>query len=352
MEEFEMTPRERWLAVLQHQPADRVPVDYRATPEATQKVMEYLGVSDLEQMMARLHIDPVVDVGPRYVGPPIPPEEDVFGIRYEETDYRLGHYRNAVYHPLAPYRTVEEVEAHYRWPNPDWWDYSDLPAQVAGKEECIIRGGGSEPFATYKFLRGVQQGYLDLLENPEMVHYCLGKLYELCYQQTLRIYEAIPGKVLWTWVAEDVGSQEGLLISLAHIEEFFLPHFRRMIDLVHSAGAFAFHHSDGAVRENIPNMIAVGIDVLDPIQWRARGMDREGLVRDFGDRLVFHGGMDNQYTLAFGSVEEVQQEVLDNIRILGQKGGYILGPCHNLQAISPPENIVAMYDTAYEAGAR
>jgi uroporphyrinogen decarboxylase len=126
---------------------------------------------------------------------------------------------------------------------------------------------------------------------------------------------------------------------------------KRMIDLVHSGGGFAFHHSDGAVRENVPNMIEAGIDVLDPVQWRAKGMDREGLKRDFGDELVFHGAMDNQQTLAFGTVEEVRQEVADNIRILGEGGGYILGPCHNVQAISPPQNIVAMYEAAYEMGA-
>lgn len=346
-----MTPRERWLTVLNHQKADRVPVDYRATAEATCRLMDHLGVADMEKMLKRLHIDPVVDVGPRYVGPTVPPGEDVFGIRYQNSDYGLGVYSDVVYHPLAQYETVAEIGANYRWPDPDWWDYSGIPDQIVGKEDCVLRGGGSEPYATYKFLRGVERGYLDLIEKPDMVHYCLGKLYELCYQQTLRTYEAVPGRVIWTWVAEDVGSQEGLLVSLAHIREFFLPHMKRMIDLVHSAGAFSFHHSDGAVRENIPNIISIGVDVLDPVQWRAKGMDREGLARDFGDKLVFHGAMDNQHTLVYGTVEDVKQEVVDNIRILGRYGGYILGPCHNLQVVSPPENIVAMYDTAYEVGA-
>jgi uroporphyrinogen decarboxylase len=79
-------------------------------------------------------------------------------------------------------------------------------------------------------------------------------------------------------------------------------------------------------------------------------MKREGLKRDFGDRLVFHGAMDNQFTLVTGSVDDVRQEVADNIRILGAGGGYILGPCHNLQVVSPPENIVAMYEAGYEYG--
>ncbi len=345
-----MTPRERWLATLTHQPADRLPVDYRATAEATQRLMSHLGVHTMDEVNRRLHIDPVLDVGPRYVGPPIPPDQDVFGIVYQETDYGLGTYRDPVFHPLAEYESVEQIEANYRWPDPDWWDYSAIPEQLVGHEDEVLRGGHCEPYATYKWLRGVARGYMDLVDNPEMVHYCLDKLYDLCYHNMQRIYDAIPGKVIWSWVAEDYGSQEGLIISLGHIEEFFLPRMQRIIELVHSAGAFAFHHSDGACRENLPNMIGIGIDVLDPVQWRARGMEREALKRDFGDRLVFHGAMDNQHTLAFGSVEEVRQEVADNIRILGAGGGYILGPCHNLQAISPPENIVAMYDTAYEIG--
>ena len=97
-------------------------------------------------------------------------------------------------------------------------------------------------------------------------------------------------------------------------------------------------------------MIVAGIDVLNPIQWRCKGMEREGLKRDFGDRVAFHGGVDNQHTLAFGSVDEVREEVITNIRVLGQGGGYILAPCHNIQAVSPPENVVAMYETGYEVG--
>ena len=90
--------------------------------------------------------------------------------------------------------------------------------------------------------------------------------------------------------------------------------------------------------------------LMNPIQWRCEGMGREGLKRDFGNKLVFHGGVDNQYTLVYGTVEEVRREVLDNFRILGAGGGYILAPCHNIQVVSPPENIVAMYDAGYEYG--
>ena len=121
-----------------------------------------------------------------------------------------------------------------------------------------------------------------------------------------------------------------------------------MMQLAHQAGAYVFHHSDGAIKPVIPDLIEAGIDVLNPVQWRSEGMDRVELKRDFGDLVVFHGAVDNQHTLAFGSVEEVQEEVSYNIEVLGKGGGYILAPCHNIQAVSPPENVVAMYDTGYE----
>ena len=346
-----MTPKERWLAVLNHEKPDRVPMDYWATGEATNKLMKHLDCGNTTEMFERLHIDRIVSVGPRYVGPTPPPGENIYGCRHQNVDYGTGVYSECVYHPLAKYETLDEIKRNYdRWPDPDWYDYSEIPNQIVGNEAYPIRGGGSEPFLTYKSLRGQEQAFMDLILHPEIVHFCLDKLFDLAYESTRRIYEQIPGKVMISYVAEDLGSQEDLLCSLEHIREFILPRMKRMMDLVHEAGAFVFHHSDGAVRDIIPDMIDIGIDVLNPVQWRCQGMEREGLKRDFGDKLVFHGAVDNQYTLAFGSVDEVRQEVLDNLRILGEGGGYILAPCHNIQAVSPPENIVAMYETGYENG--
>ena len=120
-----------------------------------------------------------------------------------------------------------------------------------------------------------------------------------------------------------------------------------MMDLAHGNGVYVFFHSDGSIRKIIPDMIQAGIDVLNPIQWRCRDMNRETLKREFGDNVVFHGAMDNQYTLAFGSQAEVRQEVRDNLRILGREGGYVLAPCHNIQPVTPTQNILAMYDEGY-----
>jgi uroporphyrinogen decarboxylase len=345
-----MTPKERWLAVLSGNIPDRVPTDYWGTPEATQKLMAHLSCSEWRDLAARLHIDRPVNVEPSYVGPPIRPGQDMYGCRYAEIDYGLGVYAECVYNPLVGFHTVEEVEEHYTWPSVDWFDYSVVPDQIVGWEEYPVRGGGSEPFYMYAHLRGQERAYMDLVHNPELVHYCLGKLFDFSYENTRRIYEQIPGKVTFSYVAEDLGSQENLLFSPDVIREFMLPGMKRMIDLAHEAGASAFCHSDGAIRKIIPDLISIGVDILNPIQWRCKGMDREDLKRDFGRDLIFHGGMDNQQTLAFGSVEDVQHEAMYNIQILGEDGGYILAPCHNVQAVSPVENIVALYETAYQFG--
>lgn len=166
----------------------------------------------------------------------------------------------------------------------------------------------------------------------------------------MRTYEQIPGKVTLTYVSEDMGGQADLLFSPAHIREFLLPGMKRMIDLTHQAGAFVFHHNDGNCRRIIPDMIEAGIDILNPIQWRSTGMDREELRREFGDQVVFHGAMDNQHTLPFGSPEDVRREVLENLQILGRGGGYILAPCHSILPITPVSNILAMYEAGYEYG--
>jgi uroporphyrinogen decarboxylase len=345
-----MTPRERYLSVLERKQPDRVPLEWRATPEVGEKLMRHFGCS-MAEVFDRLHIDRVVSLGPVYVGPPIAPGYDMYGCLHRQIDYGTGTYDEVVSHPLAQYSSVDEIEAGYTWPTADWFDFSGIPDQVVGKESYPIRGGGSEPFLTYKDLRGMEQAYVDLVESPEIVHYILDKLFGLCYESTRRIYEQLPhGTVQITYVAEDLGSQESLLMSPAAIREFLLPRMSRMMELVHQAGAYVFFHSDGAVRPILPMFIEAGIDVLDPVQWRCKGMERKGLKRDFGEDLIFHGAMDNQYTLAFGSAEEVRAEAIDNIDILGAGGGYILGPCHNIQPVSPVENVIAMYEAGYEHG--
>jgi uroporphyrinogen decarboxylase len=134
-------------------------------------------------------------------------------------------------------------------------------------------------------------------------------------------------------------------MSPGAFRRFLKPWMARMIELVHSRGVRVIHHDDGAIRPLIPDLIETGIDVLNPIQWRCRGMEREELARDFGMSLVFHGGVDNQQTLAFGSPEDVRREVADNIAIFSRCRGYVVAPCHNIQTVTPTANILALYES-------
>jgi uroporphyrinogen decarboxylase len=351
-----MSPRERWISVLQGSIPDRVPMDYAGTPELTQKLMKFLNVSSQEDLNKRLHIDAPYQVGPLYKGPPIPDGEDMYGCRFLDVDYGSGVYQECVYHPLAQYSTIEEVEAHYRWPSADWYDYSVIPGQLfvnQGSSALMERPtmlGLAGIYTLYTWLRGLELAFTDFAIHHEMVLYCMDKLVAFHSEKAIRSFEMAKGRIDIASIANDMGTQIDLLFSLSTIRKLFLPGIRHLADLAHQNGAAVYLHSDGAIRKAIPDLIDAGVNILDPVQWRCKGMDRSELKQEYGDKLVFHGAVDNQYTLFLGSVADVKAEVEYNIDILGKDGGYILAPCHALQAVNPPENVVAMYDAGYEYG--
>jgi uroporphyrinogen decarboxylase len=345
-----MTSRERWLAVLNREEPDRIPMDWWDTDEIRNRVMAHLGVDTLDEMFTMLHVDQPVTVEPAFVGPPVEPDEDPFGVGYSYADYGTGRYREAVRNPLAAFETVEQIDSGYRWPQADWWDCSPAVWQVEGKEERPIQFVMSGVYTMYTRLRGMEQAFVDYAVNQDIVLYCMEKLVELHCEIAERMFECIPGRIDIAMLYNDMGSQLDLLFSPQTARALFLPGLRRMAALAREKGARVFLHSDGAIRKMIPDFIEAGIQILNPVQWRCRGMNRADLKRDFGDKLVFHGAVDNQQTLARGTTEEVRREVRDNIDVLGAGGGYILAPCHRLQAVNPPENVVAMYEEGYSYG--
>lgn len=159
-----MTPKERYLAVLNRGRPDRVPMEWRATHEIDEKMMKHLCCS-MEEVFDRLHIDRIIDLSPTYIGPPIEPGYDMHGCRHQDVAYGTGSYDEVASHPLAQCNSVEEIEAYYTWPTADWFDFVGIPGQIKGKEMYPIRGGGSEPFLTYKDLRGMEQAYIG--SDPE-----------------------------------------------------------------------------------------------------------------------------------------------------------------------------------------
>jgi uroporphyrinogen decarboxylase len=213
-----------------------------------------------------------------------------------------------------------------------------------------IRGGGYEPFLLYAYMRGLEQAYEDLALRPHIADAIFGHLFDFHYERNRRIFQTSSPRIDVTGIAEDLGSQTGPLISLDMYRRFLRSNQKKMADLARSFDIAVLYHTDGAARIFLPDLIdVVGIDLLDPIQWRCPGMERESLVRDFGDQFIFHGSVDNQYTLAFGSVDDVVDEIRDSLRIY-RDVRWICGPCHRIQPVTPTENIVAMYETIRELG--
>lgn len=347
-----MTPRERWLAIFAREKPDRVPTDYWATDEVTERLFRELRCSTIEELYTKLNIDGVTRVEPprTKLHHPSDPESDIWGLRRRKMDYGAGIYDEFETHPLAHVSTVEEVHA-YEWPSADDHDYEAYRHMIRTvPRHRFVRTGEFEPFLLYCAMRGLEQGLMDFLECPDILEAALGHIFQYYYELNQRAFEIGKGIVDVIYIAEDLGGQRGLLMSHEDIRRYILPNQKKMADLARSYGVHIFYHTDGDVHSVIPDLINItGIELLNPIQWRCPSMERERLVRDFGEKIIFHGAMDNQQTLPFGTVEDVRAEVLENLRIFSG-ARWICAPCHNLQPITPTENILAMYETIHEYG--
>lgn len=345
-----MTSRERWQAVLSGKKPDRWPTDFWSTGEVLERLQKELGCNDADELWRRLKIDKPFGIGGRYRGPELG-NKTIWGVSHKPQKYAdgAGVYNEVADHPLATAQTVEDIEK-YPWPDPDWYDFSEVRTKLAKAGDRVVQGGGYEPFLIYCEMRGLEQAFMDLLEAPEIVDAAIGKIFDFHYAINERLFEAGGGRIDVTYVAEDLGSQHSLLMSLDLIRRILLPRIRKMIQLAHDCGIKVLYHTDGAARPVIPLLIDAGIDALNPIQWRCPGMEREGLARDFGDKIAFHGAVDNQQTLPFGTPADVRNEVRENIEIFGKTRGYVIAPCHNIQPITPTQNILALYEAAQEYG--
>ena len=296
-----MTHRERWLSVFNRTPPDRIPMDWWGTDETRDKMLAHLGVSTEDELFAALHIDRPLIVAPGYVGPPLDADEDAYGVRYADMDYGTGTYREVKIPSLASFESVDEIDDKFRWPRPDWWDCSGAAEQVKGKEERPVQFEMANMYAIYTRMRGIEQSFIDFAVNHDIVLYCMEKMIKLHAEVASRMFEAIPGRIDVALLMNDMGSQKDLLFSPETARKLFIPGLRTLAAQAREAGAAVMLHSDGAIRKAIPDLIDAGIQVLNPVQWRCEGMDRAALKKDFGEKLMFHGGVDNQQTMVRGT---------------------------------------------------
>ncbi len=348
-----LSGRERVRLALAHQETDRIPIAMVCAginPPAYEELERYLQRE--RGLSVAAYLDPLIDirmVGPQYIGPQLERGEDIWGVRRQPFSYGSGEYDEIEHYPLASAADVGDLRKH-RWPSPEWFDYTVLPERIralqAGQEHCLMVANGNI-FESSWYMRGFERMLLDMMLNPELVHGIMGRVTDYYVEYFTRVLSAARGGVDLVFTADDVGSQKGLLMSRRQWEEFIQPYHTRLNRAIHQfEGVKVIYHSDGAVMDVVDGLIDMGIDVLQALQFSARGMDPALLKQRYGDRLCFEGGVSVQTTLPFGSAASVQQEVRHLITVLGKGGGYILGPSHAIQAGTPPENVVALFDTA------
>jgi uroporphyrinogen decarboxylase len=183
-----------------------------------------------------------------------------------------------------------------------------------------------------------------------MAEFLLDKFTEFYLAYFDRMFAAANGRIDIFRIADDLAMKDNLLFSPAMFERFIAPRLERLIDLGHSYGLKVMLHSCGNVVPLMEELVAMKIDILDPIQVTAAQMDPAFLKGRFGDRLCLHGSIDTQHLLPRGSADDVRRGVRNMIDILGPGGGFILAPAHVLETDVPTDNIVALYDAGYEFG--
>ncbi len=369
--------RERVRATLAHREPDRVPFDLGGSRQTGIHVRAYAGLRealgleprepraiDITQQLADVEPD-VLDalgVDVRYVAPR---GSSTYRreIR-EEGEYRTftdewgvgrrmplatGLYYDSYAPPLAGEIDAAAVDA-YACP-----DASD-PARYAGMAEEARRYAEEEGRAVqvgsicgglteglFK-LRGFEDGYMDLAGDPSLARRVMERILEVKIAYWSRVLPLVDGHVDVVGEADDLGGQERTLFSPATYRDLVKPLHRELFDFLHAhTDAKVFFHTCGAVRELIPDLIEIGVDILNPVQVSAAGMDTAELKREFGRDLVFWGGgVDTQRVLGAGTPDEVRAEVLRRVGDLAPGGGFVFAAVHNIQPNVPAENVLAM----------
>jgi len=346
MNERRMLPRERVLAALAHERPDRTPRDFWAEPPTMRRLFDFIGHTDRDRLLNDLGIDI------RHLEAPAPPErgmedgvyQNFWGEQYIYRPTPWGSMREDVKGALARAQSFAELEA-FAWPSPDAIDRSQLPAQCDRYREYALLYGFADVWQRPSLVRGWEEMFVDMAERPDWVHFLARKFTDFYLEDYTRAAEVTRGRIDLYLLISDLGSQRGPLISPAMFREFVAPYLKDMIDRIHALGGKVLYHSCGLIARFIPDLIQLGVDVLDPIQPIGAEMQPEHLASGFGGQICFHGGIDMQELLPRGTAAQVTATADRYCEILGDRGGYILAPAHLFQPDVPPENVLAVYAT-------
>lgn len=383
------TSYQRVLAALEHREPDRVPFDLGAMAvtainiNALRNLKRYLGIPGEVRLWDKITQVAVTDeataaylrtdVG--QVCPNLPASPGMAkDLGLEGEYYRLvdewgmgwqmprdgGHYYDLCYSPLASAETVKDVE-EYPWPDPlDSARYAGMASQarqVVREEEkmLVLERMSSGMWEHAMWMTGYEKFYMAMVENKKLVHAIMDKILEIKMAYWEKALETVGETPVVVSEADDLGGQNGLLVSLEMYKELIWPYHKRLFEFIKQKAkgqAYIFFHSDGAIYEAIPLLIEAGVDILNPWQVSCKGMDDTArFKREYGRDLVIWGGScDSQYVLPFGTPQAVRDETRRRIEDLAPGGGFVFAPIHVIQAHVPPQNIVAWWETLQEYG--
>ncbi|HID78446.1 MAG TPA: hypothetical protein EYP56_20955 [Planctomycetaceae bacterium] len=380
-----MTSRERLLAALNHQVPDRVPIDLGGNQTgihkfAYQALLDHLGLRDeltimdsvqqlarpCEAVLERFHVDTrYIAAGPgagfdgtivqrRRDGRLWHDLTDEFGVRWSMPDDQ-PLYMDISYHPLAD-ATLDDLR-DYPFPR------GDDPARFEGLRQRALEIRNETPYAVVSgiagvvyeicwYMRGLEQWFMDMIRQPAFCEALLDRTLAFWMDWFRLFLDEVGDLVDVIMIGDDLAGQHGPLFRPEFYRRVVKPRQRQLVQYICSrTDARIWYHTCGACAAFIPDLIDNGIHILNPVQVSAAGMDPETLKSRFGDRLVFWGGaIDAQHVLPGASPDEVRRAVRRNVEIFKRGGGYVFNNVHNIQAGVPPENIVALFDAAYEYG--
>jgi len=371
-----MSHRERVLAALSHRQPDRVPIDLGGTRASSIVVEGYqrlqsafnvnrpIELSDRmqrvvkvdEEILQKLDIDTrgIFPDGPRRsAAAELGPDRyrDCWGVERIQTPG--SYYFEQRTSPLAGDIAVSDV-VRYPWPDPD------DPGLVAGLQDrlqwlrantdCAVVLTLPAPVVHLsQYLRGFEDWYVDFALNTDMLNALFDAVLEITMHIARRQLEAVGREVDVVYCSDDLGSQNGLQVGREHYLRHIKPRHARYFQQVHALSpAKLLFHSCGGVASIIDDLIEIGVEVLNPVQVAAAGMDPVELKRKYRGRMAFWGATDSQTTLPRGTASDVNRMVERRIEQLGEGGGYVLASCHNIQPDVPLENVLAMFEHARE----
>jgi uroporphyrinogen decarboxylase len=375
-----MERRERIRRVLNHQEPDRVLVDVGTTlvtgihKLAYIELTKYLNLSVGEPVVTDIMQQLVVpeekllkylDVDFRGVFPGLPDNNntvfledgtwiDEWGVERKKPD--TGFYFDVVKSPLDMDKITLKDLDNYNWPNPnDPGRFRGLKEQAKKLKENTDYGIIINLEAVFihisQYMRGFKHWYEDLIINKEILCEILDRILDFYLQLGEHLLREAGEYADVVFVGDDITGQHGALFSPKLYKEIFKPRQAKLFDFIHkhSKGKLMYHCC-GDVSWVIDDLIEIGMDILNPVQVSASNMDTRLLKEKYGDKISFWGGVDTQRVMPFGTVDDVKKEVERRIRDLGPGGGYICGQVHDIQPLTPPENIMALYDHAKEFG--